>query len=181
MHDSSSATAVVPRRSPNELTPGVQATSPFESAKDQTRTKHARPLTRRLPIVIALIIALVATGIAWTAYVRIDDAAVDAANARLSASARDVSDMLESVLRRAQRGIEPVAATPAVVAMLSRGASADSVAAQHLLDSLLHRSPAALAMSLWIARDACVSSAARATRRSRPVPTSARASAIGVR
>ena len=149
MHDPSSAIAVTTRRPQGELAPAVRPTDPFKSAKDQTRTRHARPLTRRLPIVIALIIALVATGIAWTAYVRIDDAAVGAANARLSASAHDVGDMLQSVLRRAQRGIEPVAATPAVIAMFSHGRSADSVAAQHLLDSLLHRSPAALAMSLW--------------------------------
>ena len=149
MHDPSRAITVSPRRSPSESAPDAQPTDPFESATSETRTRHARPLTRRLPIVIALIIALVATGIAWTAYVRIDDAAVDTANARLSASARDVSDMLQTVLRRAQRGVEPIAAAPAVIAMLSRGRSVDSVAAQHLLDSLLRRSPAVLAVSLW--------------------------------
>jgi two-component system, cell cycle sensor histidine kinase and response regulator CckA len=149
MHDPSSAIAVTPRRSPSELAPAGQPTDPFQSAKGHTRTKHARPLTRRLPIVIAAIIALVATGIAWTAYVRIDETGVDAANARLSASAHDVSDMLQTVLRRAQHGVEPIAATPAVVAMFSHGTSADSVAAQHLLDSLRHRSAAVVAMALW--------------------------------
>ncbi|MGH7622303.1 MAG: PAS domain S-box protein, partial [Gemmatimonadaceae bacterium] len=109
----------------------------------------SRVLTRRLPLTIAVVVALVAAGISWTAYVRVRQAALETTDARLASVTREIADALQSQLRRAIHSLEGLANRPGVVAYLQHPASADSTAAEHLLDSLRGHGGSLTALSLW--------------------------------
>ncbi|MDB4875611.1 MAG: sensor protein [Gemmatimonadetes bacterium] len=113
------------------------------------RRRVAQPLTRRLPLLIAFLLCLVAGGISWAAYIQVRRAVLETTDAHLHSASGEIADALQASLRRLPHDLEPLARDPAVAAVMRGLPGTDTGAAARAMAAFRARSPQYAAVSVW--------------------------------
>src|SRR3954468_16561068 len=105
-----------------------------------TRRRVRRPLSRRLPLLAASVLGLVAAGISWAGYRELKQTVLDATATHLSSASQEIRDMLQTSLRRLPHDLAPLAHDASVRALVA-GSSASEDTVRALLGRLHRQLP----------------------------------------
>ncbi|HEX7018663.1 MAG TPA: ATP-binding protein [Gemmatimonadaceae bacterium] len=108
-----------------------------------------RSLSRRLPMLLALVQGLVVLGIGWAAYHQVRTAILGSTVIRLEAASRDVAGMIQASLRQMRHELDTVATNPSIREFGGTRAPAARRNALLRLHDVLIRSPQYRFVSIW--------------------------------
>lgn len=131
--------------------PGGVVTLATEWGRPRMQLKGLQPLSRRLPLLITMLLSLIVAGVSWTAYLQVRRATLAATRAHLETAANQVSTLLDSALRLTRRDVLTFASEAPVAAGLQRSGAGVDRALSDSLDAFRARKHY-LAVSIWSAR-----------------------------
>jgi hypothetical protein len=113
------------------------------------RLNFLQPLSRRLPLLMILLLSTIVAGFSWVAYAEIRLATLDASQSHLDNAARQIATLLDSSLRRLRRELASNAADEHVVAALRNPAPGGDSVVSRTLEAFRARVPQYVAVSIW--------------------------------
>src|ERR1041385_7265240 len=117
-----------------------------------SRLPHGvRPLSRRLPLIVASIVLVMMAIVLWQGFRRVHELAAEVAIAHLQAASHQLRATFQASVARARRDMGQLSRSPALEQAASAFASdSDRRAAVSVLNAELHKTPQSLAaVALW--------------------------------
>ena len=111
--------------------------------------KSLQPLARRLPLLLTTLLAVIVSGVSWTAYLQIKRAALETSRAHVESAAHQVATMLDGSLLRVRTELRGLANDRRLGAALLSAPRPDTAALRGVLTSFRAQHPQFVILSVW--------------------------------